>query len=474
MAYLDDFEDEDKVSIEQTPTKKNDSVSIAKIDFSKYKSNNWLKVKNNKTLDFIQSKNGAIWLNAGGELCYRFSENGTIINNTTAKANTVFTNFLNIDIKFLSGTKEHQADVTASEFLLIQKDDFRPTVLNEFFQYKELWYRNVFEPTQYLKMSKKEYAEPRAILSLIKHLAKNDEEHYRYILNWLAYFFTGLKKSQVALVLRGNQGAGKGILFENIIKPLFGSKYCIQVNDKTLTTNFLGGIVENKLFFNLDEISHNVAGNKNNKNFLKALVTNQSITAEKKNINMDNETKIYGQVLITSNEPYILEIETSDRRYTVFSTGDSLTKVSYLGYGNYSNFAKQIKSELEDFSIFLKSYVVDDTLANAALDTADKRALVNATNDKFKLFVNAIEKKDIEFFSELEESHASLYTPLVNDFANDRIQKENIADYFNNLFDEDMKAKGLMNRLRAVSPSLFDDGNQTKSSGKRFYKINSS
>ena len=471
MAYLDDFEE--NVSTEQIPTKKNDNASIAKIDFSKYEGNNWLKVKNNKTLNQIQIKNGAIWLNASGELCYRFSDDGTITSNTTMKANTVFTNFLNTDVRFLTGTKENQADVKASEFYLIQKDDFRPTVLNEFFEYKNLWYRNIFEPTQYLKMSKKEYAEPRAILSLIKHLAKNDEEHYRYILNWLAYFFTGLKKSQVALVLRGNQGAGKGILFENIIKPLFGAKYCIQVNDKTLNTNFLGGIVENKLFFNLDEISHNVAGNKNIKNFLKALVTNKSITAEKKNINMDNETRIYGQVLITSNEPYILEIETSDRRYTVFSTGDSLTKVSYLGYGSYGNFAKQIQSELKDFSLFLKSYKIDDALANTALDTADKRALVNATNDKFKLFVNAIEKKDIEFFSELEDNSKNLYSILIEDFSKDRIQKENLTNYFNNLFDEDIKAKALIQRLRAVSPVIFDDANVSKSNGKRFYRINS-
>jgi len=469
MAYIDDFED--KVSIEQIPTKKNDNTSIAKLNFNEYKKNNWLKVNDNTTLNKIDSLNGAIWLNASGELCYRFSDSEAITVNTTAKTNIVFTNFLNKDIKFLSGTKEVKADVTTRELYMIQKDEFRPRILQEFYEYKSLWYRNVFVPTQYLKMNQKEYVEPRAILSLIKHLAKDNEEHYRYILNWLAYFFTGLKKSQVALVLRGNQGAGKGVLFENIIKPLFGAKYCIQVNDKTLNTNFLGGIVENKLFFNLDEISHNVAGNKNIKNFLKALVTNKSITAEKKNINMDNETRIYGQVLITSNEPYILEIETSDRRYTVFSTGDGLTKVSYLGYGSYSNLAKQIKSELEDFSLYLKSYKVDEALANTALDTADKRALVNATNDKFKLFVNAIEKKDIEFFSELEDNSRNLYSILIEDFSKDRIQKENLTNYFNNLFDEDIKAKALIQRLRAVSPVIFDDTNVSKSNGKRFYRI---
>lgn len=470
MAYIDDFED--KVSTEQIPTNESDSVIIAKLDFSKYENNNWLKVQDNKTLNSIHSKNGAIWLNASGELCYRFSDSEAITVNTTAKTNIVFTNFLNRDIKFLSGTKEVKADVTARELYMIQKDDFRPRILQEFYEYKSLWYRNVFVPSKYLQMDIKEHSEPRAILSLIKHLANDDKERYHYILNWLAFFFTGLNKSQVALVLRGSQGAGKGILFNNILKPLFGAKYCIQVNDKTLNTNFLGGIVENKLFFNLDEISHNVAGNKNIKNFLKALVTNKSITAEKKNINMDNETMIHGQVLITSNEPYIIEVETSDRRYTVFTTGENLSKVSYLGYGSYSKLATQIKSELEDFSIFLKSYNIDVALANTALDTAEKRNLVNATNDKFKLFVNAIEKKDKDFFIELEEIHQGLYNTLIDDFSKNRINAKNITHYFNNLFDEDMKPKGLMTKLRTVSPLLFDIENQSKSSGLKFYQIN--
>lgn len=471
MAYIDDFEE---VATEQITTKINDKCIIPKIDFSKYKKNNWLKVNNNKTLNQINSRNGAIWLNTRGELCYRFSEDGDITTNTTTKANTVFTNFLNTDIKFLFGTKEHQSDVKANEFLLIQKDDFQPTFLSEFYQLKGLWYRNIFEPSQYLQTSKKDYSKPAAILALIKHLSNGNEEKYHYFLNWLAYFFNGLQKSQVALVLRGVQGAGKGILFENVIKPLFGAKYCIQVNDKTLNTNFLGGIVENKLFFNLDEISHNVAGNKNIKNFLKALVTNKSITAEKKNIQMDQETKIYGQVLITSNEPYILEIETSDRRYTVFTTGESLVKVSYLGYNNFTTFIKKIHSELEGFSMYLKNYEVDAALANQALDTADKRALVNATNDKFKLFVNAIEKKDINFFCELEESNRNLYNALIEDFSKDRIKKENITNYFNYLFDEEMKSKGLLQKLRAISPLLFDASNISKSNNYRYYRLNTS
>jgi len=146
----------------------------------------------------------------------------------------------------------------------------------------------------------------------------------------LAYFFQGLKKSQVALVLRGNQGAGKGILFNEVIQPLFGKDYCTTVNDKSLRSSYLGGIVENVIFFNLDEISHQKAESADIKNFLKALVTNDTITAEKKFVTLEKGTKVYGQVLITSNEPYVLDVEQSDRRYTIFTTADNLTYSNFL------------------------------------------------------------------------------------------------------------------------------------------------
>lgn len=456
---------------EVEPLNHNKSIISNKIDFSKYKFNNWLFSKDNKTLKNIFEKGGAIWLSNEGEISYRFKEDGAVTTQTHSKANIVFSNYLNHEIKLINGTKEHQADIKATDLIMVNETDFNPFKLEEFFQVNNLYYRNTFKPSSYLQIKADEYKEPIAILSLIKHLVNGNEEYYEYFLNWLAHFFQTLKKSHVSIVLRGNQGAGKGILFNEVIKKIFGNDYCIQVNDKALNTNFLGGIVESKLFYNLDEISHNVAGNKNIKNFLKALVTNDTITAEKKHKNMDKETKLYGQVLITSNEPYIIEVETSDRRYSIFSTGDSLNKCDSLGYESNTNLVAEIQKELIDFCKYLKSYKVDIVKANTALDTAEKKALVNSTNDKFKLFVNAIKNKDINFFNELEEENSHLYNTLIADFEKDRIQKENLTKYFNELFEEEIKSKTLNTKLRAIEPILFDNENITKSNGSRYYKI---
>ncbi len=70
------------------------------------------------------------------------------------------------------------------------------------------------------------------------------------------FSFSRFKKSQVALVLLGEQGAGKGIFFNEVIKPLFGEDFVKTINDKSLNTNYKGSLVENTLFFKIsDEIS---------------------------------------------------------------------------------------------------------------------------------------------------------------------------------------------------------------------------
>jgi len=454
-------------------TKENDNNIIPKkTDFSKYEFNNWLENNNNVALKNIYSKGGGIWLNCNGDICYRFEDDGDVIVQPHNKANIVFTNYLNKQIKLITGSKEHEADIKANDLKMVSKDIFNPYKLKEFYKDKYLYYRNTFKPTTYLQIKEDKYNnEPTTILKLIKHLVNDKEDYYNYFLNWLAYFYQNLKKSQVSIVLRGNQGAGKGIFYNQIIKKIFGYEYCIQINDKTLNTNFLGTVVENKLFFNLDEISHNIAGNRNIKNFLKALVTNDSITAEKKNKNIDGETELYGQVLITSNEPYIIEVETSDRRFSIFSTGDNLNKNDYLGLNNYDLFSSKIKEELEDFCKFLKGYKVDKNLANTALETSEKQALINSTNDKFKLFTNAIKNKDIDFFNELQDNFYYLYNLIVEDFKKDRIQRENLTKYFNSLFDEDIKNRALNNKLKAIEPILFGDNNISKSNGNRYYKL---
>ena len=428
-----------------------------------FTANNWLKTDGNAILNAIDAQGGALWMCNDGDLAYRFDMNEKPIKNTTAKSASVLSNFLGKSVRF---TGDEQ-NVKPTDLKLIHEDTFNPFIKREFIDKGNYFQRNTFKPTHYMALSGNPSKEPKTILSLIGNLTNGNEEYQTWVMNWLALFFQTLKRSQVSLVFRGTQGTGKGVLFEEIIKPLFGLEQCIAINDKALEQSFLGGIVEGRLFFNIDEVSHNIASSKKVKNFLKALVTNNGLITEKKHINTERETPLYGQVLITSNEPYVIEVEHGDRRYTILQTGETLKDKNWLGYGNFEALKKAIKEELEDFARYLLSYKCKERLFNTALDTPEKRALVRGTQDKFQTFVHAIKTKDLLFF---EDSLNSLsYNELKEDFLKGRVCKEDLQHYYKQLFEEDISGKKLMDRLRVIDPLFFDDKNIKKSNGKRYF-----
>lgn len=490
-------------------------------DFSKYEFNNWKKVSDNRILNKIDKKGASIWLTSAGALSYRLSKDTQVITLKNYKqANLVFSNYLDTKVSLLKEPEENNdepflnkdggADITLTnediepshvsvkDIKMIQSDEFNPYVLQEFYKKDNLYYRNIFKPSEYLQMlpdkkltnlnitanSQKEVPF-EAIKRLIMHVVNYDNVRFFYVINWLAYFFQGLKKSQVALVLRGNQGAGKGVLFNEVIQPLFGKDYCTTVNDKSLRSSYLGGIVENVIFFNLDEISHQKAESADIKNFLKALVTNDTITAEKKFVTLEKGTKVYGQVLITSNEPYVLDVEQSDRRYTIFTTADNLTYSNFLGYDNYDQLSKKTEEQLEEFAKYLKSYDVDIQLANKALDTPEKAELQRINmhqelekqqriqknmqiNKPVKIpeaivkFANSVRSENSLNFMDIKFENEDLYSDIKEDFKKHRFKIKNLLPSFQLLYGDEMRVKYvsiLLKELRKFDPYQFSDIN---------------
>jgi hypothetical protein len=279
----------------------------------------------------------------------------------------------------------------------------------------------------------------------------------------MAGFLQTRRRSQCALVLKGDQGSGKGILFEHIITPLFGEEYCIVVDDDRLHSNFKNWM-SGQLFYNLNEISHDVKTRKAIKNFIKQLVTDTKVQAEQK-YKDSGAIEIFGQVLITSNELAPLEVETSDRRFTIIQTDKALKKDGI----NTNSLVENIKRELIPFASYLQGYKVDWTLFDTALDTPEKRAVVNATTDKVILLGNAIKTKDISFFAELEDTNLHLYNQVCDNLGKGMIIQSHIKTIYQDVFGEEVKPRYLLDKLKTFDVSIF--GQTYPSHGNKYYKI---
>ncbi len=456
-----------------------EKTTLLKVNYKDFIFNNWTKKNDNEILEAIKSAGGAVWLSRDGDLFYRLHHDELPIKAVVSKTRLVMSNLINKSISIISSKDDKRPDIGLLDLKLVARDEFNPFKLEEFYTSGSIYIRNTFKPTPLMLEVKITEEKPETILNLINHLVNNDKERLEWVINWLAYFFQTLKRSQVSLLLRGSQGAGKGIFFDEVIKELFGADQTIQINDKSLQTQFLGSIIEGRLFYNLDEVQHDLASSKKIKNFLKALVTNNGIVLEKKFENMERETPLYGQVLITSNEPYALEIEPSDRRFTVYTTGDKLESVNWLGFNSYHAMSVAIGKELQSFANYLYSYKVDTALANTAQDTEEKEALVGATTDRFQQFAHAIKRKDLVFFESIKDSEdynemsgAYLLSDLKADFEKSRVNKSSLKKLFELIYEEEISSKKLLSKLRVVEPRIFNPTEEVRhGDGKRFFTI---
>lgn len=454
-----------------------------------FNHNNWLKNSDKLGLNILNIRGISIYLDKKGYINYRLSRNEPYI--STKDYKSLENIFLNItgEGTDLSAFKDknkssneyylgEKLKIIPEDLKLVTEEIFDPFSKEEFILQSNGTYKlNNFKPSVYMLLEHELNQElifnleNSAIGKLILHLVNNNINRLYFVANWLSFFFQGFKKSQVALVLLGEQGAGKGIFFNEVIKPLFGEDFVKTINDKSLNTNYKGSLVENTLFFNLDEISAKNSSSASIKNFLKALVTNASITAEKKFKNLEKETPIYGQILITSNELYALEIEPSDRRFTVFSTSGNLSHYSFLGYGSYEALSNAIKSELESFAIYLKNYTVDEKMANTALNTIEKDDLIRQyqiANDK-PIKLTKLQKNIIEFAEAIRCRNLNLFDTIVDenkfqlryeiylDLQNNLFKLENLLPTFQALYGKRFftSTSELLRELQKYNSSLF-------------------
>ena len=169
-------------------------------------------------------------------------------------------------------------------------------------------------------------------------LCNSDEKLFNYLLMWFAdIFIDPMNKKGTVPVFQGSQGCGKGIILNDLIGWLIGQSYFYLNNPNQLVGHF-NAHISDKLFIYLDESFF--AGNKEDASILKALITNEIITVERKGIdalNMDS----YFRLAIASNEAWVVPIEPTNRRYFVLRCGEQ-----YSGdtTGYFTALANEIKA----------------------------------------------------------------------------------------------------------------------------------
>ena len=158
-----------------------------------------------------------------------------------------------------------------------------------------------------------------------------------YVLTWLARMFQdpGGRRPGKVLVFRGKPGTGKSFT-RKMIGRFFG-KHFYKTDDINHLIGKFNNAVSNVIFLALEEAMW--AGDKSQVGRLKERVTSKTISIEKKGIDVINVDS-HLNIMMNSNEKWVVPIQDSDRRFVVFDVSDK--------YAENQEYFQAIEDQMEN------------------------------------------------------------------------------------------------------------------------------
>jgi hypothetical protein len=157
---------------------------------------------------------------------------------------------------------------------------------------------------------------------LRKHIEEvicGGEDEAQYVLNWCAWTLQNpVLPSEVAIVMRGGKGAGKGVI-GNLLRNIFGAHGLQISNPKHLVGSFNSHLMHTCLLF-ADEALW--AGDKPSEGVLKRMITEPTLTIEPKGID-SFEAPNRLSLIMASNEAWVVPASLDERRFAVFDVSNS-------------------------------------------------------------------------------------------------------------------------------------------------------
>jgi putative DNA primase/helicase len=189
-------------------------------------------------------------------------------------------------------------------------------------------------------------------------------------------------KMRTALVIHGKQGTGKNILFEHVMRSIYG-EYLDVIGQFEIESRFTGW-ASRKLFVVCDEVLSDSRGGERVKNRLKMLVTGETVGVEEKNLTRRVEENHMNLVLLSNNDLPVL-LEEGDRRYTV-ARFDAIQPLDY-----YTALGDEIdKGGAAGFHQYLLDYSLGDfTEYSAPYETLSKAEITEESVSSTERFFEA-------------------------------------------------------------------------------------
>ena len=266
--------------------------------------------------------------------------------------------------------------------------EFRPfeeTVVDE-----ERRFINRWQPTDIWRHAEERSSIPPMVEKVIRSVVGNDEECFNHLLNWLACVVQFRVKIGTAWVLQGVQGTGKGLLINEIMRPIVGDEYCATKLLSDFDDKF-NAEMESCLLMNIDEARISDMGSASRTvNTLKNLITDSNLRIRGMRQNA-REIVNYTNFIFSSNNYDAMSVDPSDRRFNVAPRQEKrlmMTPEDII----------ELRSQVADFAGYLKAYEANLEVGQIALNNEAKEAMRQASQDTNEQYAAALLSGDLDYF----------------------------------------------------------------------------
>lgn len=152
-----------------------------------------------------------------------------------------------------------------------------------------------------------------------ENICSGVEEHYNYVLNWMALCVQQPDSpGHTAIVLRGPRGTGKSF-FAKTFGSLFGRHFMHISDPKHLVGSFNAHLQDCVVLF-ADEAFY--AGDRKHEGMLKMLVTEETLTVEKKGVDAMTASN-FVHLIMASNDDWVVPAGFDERRFFVLDVSET-------------------------------------------------------------------------------------------------------------------------------------------------------
>lgn len=250
---------------------------------------------------------------------------------------------------------------------------------------------NTFSPSEYMKATAKPVKLlPKTIFKVISHALGGDQDIIDHFINWCAYIIQKRDRTRTAWVMHGVPGTGKGILCNNILRPIIGAQHTAARRMEELNEQY-NHFMKQTFLVVVDEVQTKALQNERGVMAkLKNFITEEMVPIRAMYANA-HEARNYTNWIFNSNMPDPVAIDKNDRRFNVGKYQPAKLIISDAEIA-------QIAKELQAFHDYLLYFPLDADKASQVLDTADRKTMIDISEASIDTVSSKLLEGNFEFF----------------------------------------------------------------------------